>query len=401
MFSQIHPGIRLATIAAGMMLLCPAPEARANCAGVLGDRVWADLNGDGCQDAGEPGVAGIHLQLYRDVFGVFELYAETITDADGYYLFDQICAGTYYILVDGTTVPDGWTETAPGNCGDETTDSDCVDGRMDYAVPFCNSCAYYDLDCGLVPPPDEECTGSIGDFVWYDEDCDGRQDAGEPGVPGVQLDLYRHDDEGMLVFIGSTVTDANGRYAFTGLCAGSYVIKVEPSTVPDGYMETGANLCETDACDSDCVNGQMSVTLGADDSDNPDLDCGIKRIPEGACTRTIGYWKTHPEAWPVEQIEIGGKVYSKSDAIAIMARSTKKDKTYNLFEQLVAAKLNLAVGTDEGCIIDAVLLADIFLMMHPVGSGVSADSDAWQMIAEQFNDLDHYNNGLLCAPHCD
>ena len=32
----------------------------------LGDFVWDDLNGDGIQDPGEPGVEGVVVNLYRD-----------------------------------------------------------------------------------------------------------------------------------------------------------------------------------------------------------------------------------------------------------------------------------------------------------------------------------------------
>jgi hypothetical protein len=35
-----------------------------------------------------------------------------------------------------------------------------------------------------------EFLGGIGDFVWHDYDYDGIQDAGEPGVEGVEVKLY-------------------------------------------------------------------------------------------------------------------------------------------------------------------------------------------------------------------
>ena len=37
--------------------------------GTIGDLVWEDLNADGVKDAGEPGIAGVTLDLYRDLNG--------------------------------------------------------------------------------------------------------------------------------------------------------------------------------------------------------------------------------------------------------------------------------------------------------------------------------------------
>ena len=37
--------------------------------------------------------------------------------------------------------------------------------------------------------PNAGTFGSIGDFVWFDRDADGVQDAGELGIPGVTVSL--------------------------------------------------------------------------------------------------------------------------------------------------------------------------------------------------------------------
>lgn len=55
--------------------------------------------------------------------------------------------------------------------------------------------------------------GSIGNFVWFDRDQDGRQDVGEPGLNGVVVALY----DGNGFFLSSTVTDISGNYIFEGL----------------------------------------------------------------------------------------------------------------------------------------------------------------------------------------
>lgn len=86
-------------------------------------------------------------------------------------------------------------------------------------------------------------------------------------------------------------------------------------------------------------------------------------------------------------------------AIALMRADGNGDKTYNLFAQLVAAKLNVAVGNDASCISAAIGAVDAWMATYPAGSAVKASSAARQSIAATFTRLDEYNNGRLCAPH--
>jgi hypothetical protein len=122
----------------------------------------------------------------------------------------------------------------------------------------------------------------------------------------------------------------------------------------------------------------------------------------GPGTGTVGYWKTHPEAWPVDAITIGGVTYTKEDAIAIMETPERGDKTYTMFRELVCAKLNELNGNDASCISDTIFAADAWMTEteYPVGSNVRDDSTAWlDEGADLYEELNKYNSGLLCAPH--
>ena len=59
---------------------------------------------------------------------------------------------------------------------------------------------------------------------------------------------------------------------------------------------------------------------------------------------TPGYWKNHPEAWPVEGITIGGVYYSKAEVIEWLNCPVKNDKNITIFRAMVAAKLNYIMG---------------------------------------------------------
>lgn len=102
---------------------------------------------------------------------------------------------------------------------------------------------------------------SLGDFAWLDEDGDGIQDAGEPGMKGVGVTLLKDDK-----VIGTTKTDASGNYEFTGLAAGEYTVVFD---LPSGYSFTKDNEGNDDA-DSD---GQtVGVTLT---KSRTDIDVGV------------------------------------------------------------------------------------------------------------------------------
>ena len=121
--------------------------------------------------------------------------------------------------------------------------------------------------------------------------------------------------------------------------------------------------------------------------------------PNAPGTGTPGYWGRHPEAWPVSSIVIGGVTYTREQAIAGINAPVKKDKTYTMFPNLVAAKLNVLIGNPSSCIASAITEADAWMAAHPLGSQVTGNSDAWGEGGPLASRLDDYNNGLLCAPH--
>ena len=55
----------------------------------IGNRVWADTDGDGVQDPDEGGIAGLEVQLWKDDGGTFTQIATVTTAADGTYYFSS------------------------------------------------------------------------------------------------------------------------------------------------------------------------------------------------------------------------------------------------------------------------------------------------------------------------
>jgi len=105
-------------------------------------------------------------------------------------------------------------------------------------------------------------------------------------------------------------------------------------------------------------------------------DFSIKAEPDG-CRQSSGFWKSNPEAWPVDFIDIGGVVYSKVDAIDIMNAQAKGDKTYSLFIETVAAKLNDMTCGPYLDIAPDIAKADVWLALYPPGSGIKSKDPEW------------------------
>lgn len=99
----------------------------------LGDRVWYDDNVNGIQDNGELGVEGVTVNLYVDTNGngIAEpngadgpSIATDVTDANGFYLFEGLFPGEYFVEFETGTLPAGYQLTGQNAGTDDAVDSD-------------------------------------------------------------------------------------------------------------------------------------------------------------------------------------------------------------------------------------------------------------------------------------
>ncbi len=84
----------------------------------LGDFVWEDLNKNGIQEPGEPGVEGVMVKL-KDGSG--QVIGATQTDNTGYYEFTGLQAGSYSVMF---TLPEGFHYTLIDATLNDSLDSD-------------------------------------------------------------------------------------------------------------------------------------------------------------------------------------------------------------------------------------------------------------------------------------
>ena len=204
-------------------------------AGSIGDSVWLDVDRDGVQDIGEPGLSNVSVALWSagadGVIGGADdrLVSVTTSDLQGNYLFTDVPAGKYYVKADKATLPStGLTETA-GNVNSQTS-----------LITLAGGETYLTADFGYVGAGDKAV---IGNFIWSDANNDGIQDPGEPGIGGVTLALKSAGVDGVLgtgddVTVTTTTTDSDGGYYFVNVNPGTYIVEVTDT----GNKLTGFSL---------------------------------------------------------------------------------------------------------------------------------------------------------------
>lgn len=134
---------------------------------------------------------------------------------------------------------------------------------------------------------------------------------------------------------------------------------------------TASGVWGMDLCGTYTVSGLFTMTYpGVTEtqsfSDDVVCDCPPPPPPPpSGCFLTPGYWKNHD--WPVDSLMFAGAEMSRDDLMVILWTPVRGDATVILAHHLIAAKLNVISGADDG-IQDTIDAADAFLMDNPLFS---------------------------------
>ena len=202
---------------------------------ILGDFVWADLNGNGIQDDGEPGMNGLKVELHGYDIGTrsYTKQGETTTgfhpttNLPGYYSFDGLREGKYYVQF---PVGDGYTLTSKNVGSNRAIDSDAKANGATDIFDLADDTEKLDIDAGYVD------IFPISGTLYYDLDGNGSYASGSDWpIPSYTVSLKDSTD----TVVQTTTTDLTGKYAFTVAGAGSYTIEVDATTLQaNGFKET-------------------------------------------------------------------------------------------------------------------------------------------------------------------
>ena len=213
----------------------------------VGDLIWMDTNANGLQESGEPGLADITVNLLSGTTVV----NSAITDSSGYYqLSVPNTIVSYRVQV---VLPTLYAATA-AYAGPSDRDSNIDSTGL--SEPFILGPDRIDLsiDGGLkLTSP-----SSIGDRVWLDSNGDGIQSVGETGLEDVPVYLY----DAAHSLIGTTATDSDGHYSFTGVEANAYY-QIEFGELEEyGFTQQNVGSPDMDS-DADLFGATTLFWLGA------------------------------------------------------------------------------------------------------------------------------------------
>ncbi len=252
--------------------------------GVIGDRVWEDLNANGVQDPGEPGLPNVTVRLLNELG---ETVDTTQTCADGNYLFCECFPDTYVVEV---ATPQGFVPT-DCLCGDDCALDSDIDPQTKCSgpIPLAAGETNLTVDAGFVIP------AIVRGYVFLDNDGDLLRNTGDSPVTDV---LVRLMVDGVVV--ASTNTDAVGYYEFGSVPPGVVSVLVSRVNaalvdVPDSDDErrnralpdaegVDAVIVHTVASGAGVLDGRPAETLNFGFKDHPlstAIDIRLHITPEG------------------------------------------------------------------------------------------------------------------------
>jgi hypothetical protein len=274
----------------------------------IGDFVWNDLNGNGIQDAGEPGINGVKVTITfedgRTATDITHTYNaannQNAPQYDGYYDFKNLGPGTYKITFE---TPAGFTASPALQGPDRAKDSNPINGTTSTTLAANQS--DFTIDAGFTNnaslPPSTCPNLSVGNMVFNDLNGDGKKQPAEPGIGGLTVNLYADSDGNNVADdapISTLVTAEDGTYYFGNLGAGKYIVGV---AIDKNYaLGANADLTPDDNKDNDnngarMINGEVQsnyITLspgdepindGSDNNSNLTLDFGLKIVCDNHC----------------------------------------------------------------------------------------------------------------------
>ncbi|MCK6625359.1 MAG: hypothetical protein L6R45_09300 [Anaerolineae bacterium] len=278
----------------------------------IGNVVWIDdgagggAANNGALDGTEAGVDAVEVQLYRQgqTPGVDTPVLTTTTSGGGFYQFDNLAPGQYFIHIPasefGAGQPLNDYVSSIGSGTDETTDQTGDENGIDSPSPVTTgiSSQVYDLQpnseqigegqpnyTGILDDDNVNFTAdfgfvelvAIGNIVWIDDGTgggaanNGALDGTEAGIDGVQIHLYRQGQTpGVDVPVLITTTAGGGFYQFDNLIPGQYFVHIPASQFVlgqplHGYASsTGAGNDETtdQAGDENGIDSPTPATTG-------------------------------------------------------------------------------------------------------------------------------------------
>lgn len=192
----------------------------------IGGYVYYDKNNDGIFQNAETPIPGTKVTLTGVNDAGQAVNLNTVTLADGSYLFSDLRPGNYELIeTQPTAYLDG--KDTIGTPGGNTIN----DQHLDIVLPA----GYHGVQNNF----GEILASSVAGYVYHDLSNDGIFQNTENPIPGTTVTLTGTDDLGNVINL-ATITDSNGFYIFENLRPGVYQLdEVQPGAYLDGKDTIG------------------------------------------------------------------------------------------------------------------------------------------------------------------
>ncbi len=331
---------------------------------VIGDRVWADLDGDGIDEPNEPGIEGVDVELQSG-----NTIWQTTTGIDGSFRFDGLDAGSYTMSF---TPPAGFQAVSIGDSA--------INGFGDIAsFNLAQDQERLDLDAAYQPVG---ASAEISGTIWND-DGNGLFEGGEPGISGLTVFLETLSGQ----TLASQPTDSNGDYSFPNLLPGYYRLRLEAQ----GWATTA------EGGDSGLIFGSqwISSDLSLDADQQMVVDGGLVADCESYPLIAYGsLWKYEldadpPAGWTTIDYDdsgwssgyslLGNSSSTLNTSLPTSSRVTRYfRRTFQITDPLLVSSLQLDIERDDGAVVylngTEVLRSNL---PSPSDSSTRAISSSW------------------------
>ena len=278
----------------------------------IGNLVFDDCNNNGVYDAGDSGLAGATIQLFRsgadnavNTADDSQVGSSLTTTSSGAYSFNSLPPGSYFIKV-----------TPPATHGKSGGSSMNADNRIDNdnnGVQSAISAPVFspiiNLADGAEPSNDGDTSTDTdltvdfgfwsgvraGNLVWHDANNNGIKDTAELGISGLAVQLMATGSDNAVGGTGlaadtvaaTTTTASDGSYGFLIYATGSYFVRVTPplsqpvpsavSVALDNGVDNDSNAVSQPAGAGTAVDTMVFALTGCE-TDNT-IDLGLRSCP--------------------------------------------------------------------------------------------------------------------------
>ncbi|MGC8839686.1 MAG: SdrD B-like domain-containing protein, partial [Anaerolineae bacterium] len=318
------------------------------CSGWLRGRIWHDVNGNGVREAGEPGIRGVIVRVFRVRDN--SLIWSGPTNVNGIWAVGGLSEGQYRVEVDGTTLPPGWNQTAGPRPPVQVTLDYCQDTgfNLGYACVVRPDGWEQDNTLGTASPIGTNGVAHYGhtfheptdeDWVFFNAQAGTTYRISTFGLTMVDTRLELYDAGGHLLASNDDFGGPASRIEWTAPTSGRYFVRV----LPQNWLGIHPVLCDN--------NYNLRILA-------------YPVLPECACpdwalfnSYRDGDWEVYglfgdgSDFWRITEVEGPDVAYSRSPSAQWVAFQSARDGDWEIYvtdpEGVIVRQITFNEGVDD------------------------------------------------------